>query len=46
MTDTLSLDRPRARAWTLARALQNTLWDIEEGGTPHPTTLETARLLR
>lgn len=27
----LALDRDRAAAWTLARLLQNTLWDIEDG---------------
>jgi streptomycin 6-kinase len=31
LTETLSLDRERARAWTLARVLQNTLWDTEDG---------------
>ncbi|MDT0305448.1 aminoglycoside phosphotransferase family protein [Streptomyces sp. DSM 44917] len=36
MTDLLSLDRPRARNWTLARILQNTLWSIEDGDPPLP----------
>ncbi|MER5784623.1 aminoglycoside phosphotransferase family protein [Streptomyces mobaraensis] len=31
MTDVLSLDRGRAARWTLARALQNSLWDVEDG---------------
>lgn len=31
LTDTLGLDRERARAWTLARVLQNCLWDLEDG---------------
>ncbi|NKR41559.1 hydroxyurea phosphotransferase [Rhodococcus hoagii] len=31
MTEALSLDRDRARAWTLGRILQNALWDIEDG---------------
>ncbi|MBP2330931.1 streptomycin 6-kinase [Kibdelosporangium banguiense] len=31
MTETLGLDRQRAAAWTLGRALQNCLWDIEDG---------------
>ncbi|MGW4898052.1 aminoglycoside phosphotransferase family protein [Kitasatospora sp. NPDC004240] len=38
MTDVLAIDRPRATAWTLARVLQNSLWDIEDGATtldPH-----------
>jgi streptomycin 6-kinase len=33
LTETLSLDRHRATHWTLARALQNSLWDIEDGET-------------
>ena len=31
LTEALSLDRDRATAWTLARVLQNSLWDIEDG---------------
>lgn len=31
LTEMLALDRDRASAWTLARLLQNTLWDIEDG---------------
>ncbi|MEV6978658.1 aminoglycoside phosphotransferase family protein [Kitasatospora sp. NPDC093806] len=31
MTDRLALDRPRAVRWTLARVLQNVLWDVEDG---------------
>lgn len=31
MTDVLALDRQRARGWTLARVLQNALWDLEDG---------------
>ncbi|SDT23420.1 streptomycin 6-kinase [Streptomyces sp. TLI_053] len=31
LTDRLALDRPRATRWTLARVLQNVLWDIEDG---------------
>ncbi|MGW3120703.1 aminoglycoside phosphotransferase family protein [Streptomyces sp. NPDC001107] len=46
MTDVLSLDRPRARAWTLGRLLQNTLWDMEDGRAPDPRDLEIARRLR
>jgi streptomycin 6-kinase len=46
MTDILALDRPRARAWTLGRLLQNTLWDVEDGRTPEPRQLEIARPLR
>ena len=33
MTDVLGLDRQRAAAWTLARILQNMLWDIENDDT-------------
>lgn len=33
LTEMLGLDRARAAAWTAARLLQNTLWDIEDG---HP----------
>ncbi|WP_036567097.1 aminoglycoside phosphotransferase family protein [Nocardia sp. BMG51109] len=31
MTEMLGLDRRRAAGWTLGRALQNTLWDLEDG---------------
>lgn len=31
MADMLGLDRRRAAGWTLGRALQNTLWDVEDG---------------
>ncbi|MFF1909279.1 aminoglycoside phosphotransferase family protein [Kitasatospora sp. NPDC058218] len=33
MTDILALDRARATSWTLARVLQNALWDVEDGET-------------
>ncbi len=33
MTDILGLDRKRAAAWTLARILQNVLWDFEHDDT-------------
>jgi streptomycin 6-kinase len=33
LTEALGLDRQRAAHWTLARALQNSLWDIEDGET-------------
>ncbi|MEU6800523.1 aminoglycoside phosphotransferase family protein [Streptomyces neyagawaensis] len=46
MTDVLGLDRRRAGAWTLARVLQNALWDIEEGRDLQPADLEIARRLR
>ncbi|MEU0070589.1 aminoglycoside phosphotransferase family protein [Streptomyces sp. NPDC006332] len=46
MTDTLGLDRPHARAWTLGRVLQNCLWDIEDGRPLQPQQLEIARHLR
>ncbi|WP_405711483.1 aminoglycoside phosphotransferase family protein [Streptomyces xanthophaeus] len=31
LTEVAGLDRGRARAWTLARVLQNCLWDVEDG---------------
>jgi streptomycin 6-kinase len=46
MTDALALDRDRARAWTLGRVLQNSLWQLEEGDTPLAAHLEIARRLR
>ncbi|GHH27746.1 aminoglycoside phosphotransferase family protein [Streptomyces lanatus] len=46
MTDVLSLDRHNARAWTLARVLQNSLWQIEENRAPLAAHLEIARRLR
>ncbi|CAM5706074.1 Hydroxyurea phosphotransferase OS=Streptomyces alboniger OX=132473 GN=CP975_16025 PE=4 SV=1 [Streptomyces alboniger] len=46
MTDTLGLDRARARAWTLGRVLQNCLWEIEDGRPLQPQQLEIARALR
>ncbi|MGW3035657.1 aminoglycoside phosphotransferase family protein [Streptomyces sp. NPDC001178] len=45
MTDALGLDRDRARAWTLGRVLQNSVWQIEEGRPPLPAHLEIARRL-
>ena len=33
MTDILGLDRKRAAGWTLARVLQNELWDVEHDDT-------------
>ncbi|MFI1504480.1 aminoglycoside phosphotransferase family protein [Streptomyces sp. NPDC020597] len=46
LTATLGLDRDRARAWTLARVLQDCLWEIADTRPPDPRRLETARLLR
>ncbi|MDG9718654.1 aminoglycoside phosphotransferase family protein [Streptomyces sp. DH24] len=46
MTDALGLDRARARAWTLARVLQNCLWDIEGGRPPELEHLDIAGSLR
>ncbi|WP_060902697.1 aminoglycoside phosphotransferase family protein [Streptomyces europaeiscabiei] len=46
MTDVLSLDRDRARAWTLARLLQNAIWEIEEGRPLDPDDPALARRLR
>jgi streptomycin 6-kinase len=33
MTEVAGIDRRRAAGWTLARVLQNTVWDIERGAT-------------
>nr|WP_241838080.1 aminoglycoside phosphotransferase family protein [Streptomyces sp. CB03234] len=41
MTEVLGLDRERARAWTLGRVLQDSLWDVEDG----ETVLEGERVL-
>lgn len=46
MTDVMGLDRGRARAWTLGRVLQNTLWEIEDGRPLEAVQLEIARTLR
>ncbi|GAB2753379.1 aminoglycoside phosphotransferase family protein [Streptomyces bullii] len=46
MTDVLSVDRARARAWTLGRVLQNCLWEIEDGRPLQEEQLEIARRLR
>ena len=46
MTHVLALDRPRARAWTLERVLQNCLWDIEDGRQLAEEQLGIARTLR
>ncbi|CAM5546911.1 Hydroxyurea phosphotransferase OS=Streptomyces canus OX=58343 GN=AQI96_19320 PE=4 SV=1 [Streptomyces canus] len=46
MTDVLGLDRARARAWTLGRLLQNSLWDIGDGRPVEPRQLEIAHRLR
>ncbi|MEV0316915.1 aminoglycoside phosphotransferase family protein [Streptomyces sp. NPDC050658] len=45
MTEVLGLDRERARAWTLGRVLQNTLWQIEDEEPLDEDDLEVARLL-
>lgn len=46
MTEVLGLDRDRARAWTLGRVLQNSLWQVEEGRAPLDEHREIARRLR
>ncbi|MFJ2651699.1 aminoglycoside phosphotransferase family protein [Streptomyces sp. NPDC087420] len=46
MTEILDLDRQRARAWTLGRALQNSLWDVADGERAlHPDQVSVARAL-
>lgn len=46
MTEVLGLDRARARAWTLGRVLQTSLWEIEDGRPMDAQQLEIARRLR
>ncbi|MEU2586050.1 aminoglycoside phosphotransferase family protein [Streptomyces avermitilis] len=46
MTEVLALDRARARAWSLARVLQNTLWDIADRRPLEPVQREIGRWLR
>ena len=46
MTEVMNLDRDRARAWTLARVLQTSLWELNAGRPPVPDHLEIARQLR
>ncbi|WP_416974466.1 aminoglycoside phosphotransferase family protein [Streptomyces sp. 4F14] len=45
MTAGLGLDRARARAWTLGRLLENSLWNIEDGEPLDEEDLEIARRL-
>lgn len=42
MTEILALDRGRARGWTLARILQNALWDVEHDTTSWNTEPDKA----
>jgi len=46
MTQVLGLDRARARAWTLGRVLQTSLWEIQDGRPMDAQQLEIARRLR
>ncbi|MFE5601110.1 aminoglycoside phosphotransferase family protein [Streptomyces coelicoflavus] len=46
MTDVLGLDRERARAWSLGRVLQNSLWNVEDGDPLETEQLAIGRLLR
>ena len=46
MTAGLGLDRDRARAWTLGRLLENSLWNVEDGEPLDEEDLEIARRLR
>jgi streptomycin 6-kinase len=45
MTDTIGLDRGRAKRWTLGRVLQNALWDIEDRRPLAANHLNVARQL-
>jgi streptomycin 6-kinase len=42
MVDALGLERERAAVWTVARVLQNTLWDIEDGRGVDPVQVRIA----
>ncbi|MEU9333858.1 aminoglycoside phosphotransferase family protein [Streptomyces sp. NPDC048290] len=46
LTDVLGLDRNRARAWTLARVLQNALWAVEDGDEMEEEVIEIGRRVR
>jgi len=46
MTEVLALDRARARAWTLGRVLQTSLWETEDGRPMDAQQLEIARRLK
>ncbi|WP_018548397.1 aminoglycoside phosphotransferase family protein [Streptomyces sp. LaPpAH-108] len=49
LTGALGLDRERARAWTLARVLQNRLWQLADPAAPRPVPdvrLEVGAALR
>ncbi|WP_225890913.1 aminoglycoside phosphotransferase family protein [Streptomyces dioscori] len=45
MTEVLGVDRGRARAWTLGRVLQNSLWQVEEGEELDEDQVGIARML-
>lgn len=46
LTEALGLDRERAKAWTLGRVLQNSLWDLEDGeGGLQESQMSIARAL-
>jgi streptomycin 6-kinase len=45
MTEVLGLDRERARAWTLGRVLQNSLWRAENGRGPDSELVLVTRTL-
>jgi streptomycin 6-kinase len=45
LVDVLSLEPDRARGWTLARVLQNALWDVGRGERLLPSQLAIAAAL-
>ncbi|MEU1178121.1 aminoglycoside phosphotransferase family protein [Streptomyces sp. NPDC005820] len=45
LSEALGLDRGRARAWTLGRLLQNSLWRIEAGKRPTAADVEIGHWL-
>ncbi|MEW2546645.1 aminoglycoside phosphotransferase family protein [Streptomyces sp. NPDC047002] len=45
LTGALGLDRERARAWTLARVLQDGLWSLQDGAAPGARSVFVGRAL-
>lgn len=45
LTEALGVDRERARAWTLGRVLQGSLWRVEAGQAPNTEQLAIAEML-
>lgn len=45
MTEVLELDRQRATGWSIARVLQNSLWDVEDGRPLNDVQIAIAKSL-